>query len=483
LRAINTTIRKEVKATVSFKISFINKLLNLFNNYQKGKKMDVSVKKVSKPTSSMMPMLIIGGLFFMFGFVTWLNGSLIPFLQIACELDHIEAYFVTLVFYIAYTVTALPMAAVLKRIGYKNGLVLGLLVMSVGALIFIPAAQTKMYSIFLIALFILGTGLTILQTAANPYIVLIGPRETAAVRISMMGILNKSAGIIAPLLFTAYVLTDMSQFNEARLASLEASQRLLELQELSNRLIMPYIIMAIMLIVLAMGIKASPLPEPTFDDEQAESEHKDKKSILHFPQLVLGVITLFFYIGAEVVAGDTIGLYGKQMGVENFGQLTAYTMAFMVSAYIIGMIAIPRWISQEKALIISALLGLVFSVLIINTSTTSTLIWDSLFSWSGVSAIPNTVLFVALLGFANALVWPAVWPMALKDLGRHTASGSALLIMGISGGAIFPLLYGALSEATSNAQTSYWIMLPCYGFILFYAVKGHKIMHWSSAKK
>jgi FHS family L-fucose permease-like MFS transporter len=445
--------------------------------------MDVCVTKTSTPTSSMMPMLIIGGLFFMFGFVTWLNGSLIPFLQIACELDHIEAYFVTLVFYIAYTVTALPMAVVLKKIGYKNGLVLGLLVMSVGALIFIPAAQTKMYSIFLIALFILGTGLTILQTAANPYIVLIGPRETAAVRISMMGILNKSAGIIAPLLFTAYVLTDMSQFSEARLAGLEASQRLLELQELSNRLVMPYIIMAIMLIALAMGIKASPLPEPTFDDEQVNNEHKDKKSILHFPQLVLGVITLFFYVGAEVVAGDTIGLYGKEMGVENFGQLTAYTMAFMVSAYIIGMIAIPRWISQEKALIISALLGLLFSVLIINTSTTSTLIWDTLFFWSGVSAIPNTVLFVALLGFANALVWPAVWPMALKDLGRHTASGSALLIMGISGGAIFPLVYGALSEATNNAQSSYWIMLPCYAFILFYAMKGHKIMHWSSAKK
>lgn len=442
--------------------------------------MEVCVTATEKPKSSIIPMLIIGGLFFMFGFVTWLNGSLIPFLQIACELNHIEAYFVTLVFYIAYTVTALPAAAILKKTGYKNGLVLGLLVMAVGAFIFIPAAQTKMYSIFLTALFILGTGLTILQTASNPYIVLIGPRETAAVRISMMGILNKSAGIIAPIVFTAYVLTDMSQFNEARLATLEASQRLLELQELSSRLITPYIIMAIMLIVLAIAIKASPLPEPTFDDEQADNEHKNKKSILHFPQLILGVITLFFYVGAEVVAGDTIGLYGKQMGVENFGQLTAYTMAFMVSAYIIGMIVIPRWLSQEKALVISAILGLAFSLLITTTSTSSTAIWDSLFFWVGVNAIPNTVLFVALLGFANALVWPAVWPMALKDLGKHTASGSALLIMGISGGAIFPLIYGALAESTSNAQTSYWIMLPCYGFILFYALKGHKIKHWST---
>ncbi|WOH36623.1 sugar MFS transporter [Thalassotalea fonticola] len=444
--------------------------------------MDVCATASEKPRSSMVPMLIIGGLFFMFGFVTWLNGSLIPFLQIACELNHIEAYFVTLVFYIAYTVTALPMAAVLKRTGYKNGLVIGLFVMAIGALIFIPAAQTKMYSIFLTALFILGTGLTILQTASNPYIVLIGPRETAAVRISMMGILNKSAGIIAPIVFTAYVLTDMSQFNEVRLASLDTAQRLLELQELSERLITPYIIMAVMLVVLALAIKVSPLPEPTFDDEAVDNAHGNKKSILQFPQLILGVITLFFYVGAEVVAGDTIGLYGKQMGVENFGELTAYTMAFMVSAYIIGMIAIPRWISQEKALVTSALLGLLFSLLITTTSTSSTGIWDSMFFWTGVNAIPNTVLFVALLGFANALVWPAVWPMALKDLGKHTASGSALLIMGISGGAIFPLLYGALAESTNNAQASYWIMLPCYGFILFYAIKGHKIKQWSAKK-
>lgn len=440
--------------------------------------MEVTVVSTVKEKQSLIPMFIIGGLFFMFGFVTWLNGSLIPFLQIACELDHIEAYFVTLVFYIAYTVMALPSAWVLKKVGYKNGLVLGLAIMAIGAIIFIPAAQSKMYSIFLTALFILGTGLTLLQTASNPYIVLVGPRETAAVRISIMGVLNKSAGIIAPLVFTAYVLTDMSQFNEARLASLEAAQRLIELQELSSRLITPYIIMAAMLLVLAAVIKLSPLPEPTIDNDIEDDEHSNKTSILHFPQLILGVVTLFFYVGAEVVAGDTIGLYGKQMGVSNFGQLTAYTMAFMVSAYIIGMIVIPRWISQEKALVVSAILGLIFSTLIITTSSTSTAIWDSLFAFTGAGAIPNTVLFVALLGFSNALVWPAVWPMALNNLGKHTAAGSALLIMGISGGAIFPIAYGALVEASNSPQSSYWLMLPCYLFILFYAVKGHKIKHW-----
>lgn len=437
----------------------------------------------SKSSSSLIPMVIIGGLFFMFGFVTWLNGSLIPFLQIACELDHTEAYYVTLVFYIAYTVMALPMAAVLRRTGYKNGLVLGLIVMTLGALLFIPAAQTKLYSVFLTALFILGTGLTILQTASNPYIVLIGPRETAAVRISMMGVLNKGAGIIAPIVFTALVLTDMSQFNEARLAGLTDLQRTQELQELSSRLVTPYLVMAGLLVFLALAIKLSPLPEPDLEAEaNNETAGKDtKSSVLHYPQLVLGMVTLFFYVGAEVVAGDTIGLYGKEMGVANFGELTAYTMAFMVSAYLIGMVVIPKYISQEKALVTSAVLGLIFSTLIITTSTTSHSIWLALFGWTGISSIPNTVLFVALLGFANALVWPAVWPMALKNLGKHTASGSALLIMGISGGAIFPILYGALSESSGNTQLAYWTMLPCYAFILFYAIKGHKIENWKKS--
>ncbi|WP_340679692.1 sugar MFS transporter [Paraglaciecola sp.] len=432
-------------------------------------------------TTSYLPMFIIGGLFFMFGFVTWLNGSLIPFLQITCELDHLEAYFVTLVFYIAYTVMALPAALLLKRIGYKNGIVIGLLTMTIGALMFIPAAQTKLYSVFLTALFILGTGLTVLQTAANPYIVVIGPRESAAVRISLMGILNKSAGILAPLIFTALVFTDMSQFNEVRMAGLEASQRAAELQELSSRLIIPYIVMALMLATLALMIFFSPLPDVELEEENVSALVEGKqndKSILQYPHLILGVITLFLYVGVEVIAGDTIGLYGKELGVENFGQLTSYTMAFMVLAYVIGMLVIPRWLSQEKALISSALLGLVFVSMILLGSKESHSVWNLLFAWTGVAAIPNTILFVALLGFANALVWPTLWPMALKDLGKQTATGSALLIMGISGGALFPLLYGAFAEYSGSTQVSYWILLPCYAFILYYAVKGHKKTAW-----
>ena len=435
--------------------------------------------KSSDTPSSLLPMVIIGILFFMFGFVTWLNGSLIPFLQIACELNHLQAYLVTLAFYISYTVMALPMSLILRRTGYKNGMVLGLVVMVAGALLFIPAAMTRTYAFFLCALFVLGGGLTLLQTASNPYIVTIGPRESAAVRISIMGVLNKGAGVIAPLVFTAFILTGMADFTTDRLSALSELERAIQLTELSSRLIEPYLMMALALAILAIFIKLAPLPEPEFE---RDASSKSSGSILRHPQLVLGAITLFFYVGAEVIAGDTIGLFGRDLGVTNFGQLTAYTMAFMVSGYLLGMLLIPRLLSQERALAASATLGIIFTILLITSDAGSSAIWNTLFSWTGVPSIPNTVLFVALFGLANALVWPAVWPLALSDLSpEQISTGSALLIMGIAGGAILPVVYGALADSASGAQSAYWIMLPCYTFVLFFALKGYRLRHWKGA--
>jgi glucose/galactose transporter len=442
--------------------------------------METILSTETKRKANLVPMFIIGSLFFVFGFVTWLNGSLIPFLKIACELNHMEAYFVTMAFYIAYTVMALPMAYVLKRTGYKNGMMLGLLVMAIGSLIFIPAANERMYSIFLFGLFMLGTGLTILQTAANPYIVLLGPEESAAVRISIMGLLNKGAGVIAPIIFTAFMLSNMGQFDEIKLAALTDVERNVQLNELAQRLADPYLIMAATLFVLAIFIKLSPLPAINIEEKkQNEANSNNSESILAYPQLILGAVTLFLYVGVEVIAGDTIGLFGQELGVENFGQLTSYTMVFMVLAYILGMLIIPRVIKQETALMLSAVLGLLLTFLIILTPKDSAVIWSSLIFWQDVGYLPDVVLYVAMLGFANALVWPAIWPMALSGLGKHIETGSALLIMGISGGALIPLAYGALTEATANSQNSYIVMLPCYLFILFYALKGHKIRHWT----
>ncbi len=420
--------------------------------------------------SSLLPMVIIGILFFIFGFVTWLNGSLIPFLKIICDLNEFEALFVTFAFYIAYTVMAFPMALVLERTGYKNGMALGLVVMAVGALIFIPAAMSANFLIFLAALFTLGTGLTILQTASNPYVVHIGPRESAAMRISIMGLINKSAGVIVPLLFTALILSDMGNISEATLSQSQ-------IDELASRLILPYIIMAVVLTGLIALVKFSALPELDFENTEAEhSEHQT--SILHFPRLVLGAIALFAYVGIEVVAGDTIGLYGQNLGLDNVTSLTSYTMVFMVMGYLIGVIAIPRFLSQERALLGSALAGIIFVFGAVFSSSESYLIANLLWGWSGIAVLPDTITFVALMGLANALVWPSIWPLALEGLGKYTAQGSALLIMGIAGGAIVPLLFGKIAAFSGDMQSAYLIGIICYAFILFYAIKGHKIRSW-----
>ncbi len=440
--------------------------------------MDTSVAQpVSK--SSVLPMTIIGILFFIFGFVTWLNGSLIPFLKIVCDLNEFQALFVTFAFYIAYVVMALPMSFVLNRVGYKNGMVLGLLIMAVGAVMFIPAAQTSHYALFLVALFVLGTGLTILQTASNPYIVCIGPRESAAMRISIMGLVNKGAGFIVPIAFTAWVLTGMDQFSEEALAVLTETQRSIQLAELSNRLVTPYIYMTVALLVLAAFIKFSPLPELDLNNSDEESAGNTSwTTIFSYPQLVLGVVALFVYVGVEVIAGDTIGLYGQGLGVAHFGALTSYTMAFMVLGYLVGVFCIPKYLSQERALQCSAVVGLLFTLGVMLGSNDSSLIANVLFGWAGIPVVPNTVMFLALLGFANALVWPAVWPLALQGLGKLTSTGSALLIMGIAGGAILPMVYGYLAHSSGDSQFAYWMMLPCYAFILFYAFKGHKLRNW-----
>jgi len=417
--------------------------------------------------SSIFPMIIIGILFFIFGFVTWLNGSLIPFLKVICNITEFQALFVTFAFYIAYTVMALPMASVLEKTGYKNGMAIGLGVMVVGSLLFIPAALSANFIIFLFALFVLGTGLTILQTASNPYVVLIGPIESAAMRISIMGLINKGAGVLVPILFTALVLSDIG--------SISGDLTNAEIDELASRLITPYIVMAIVLTGLIGLVKFSSIPELEFE----KNDEYDHESILHFPRVILGAVALFFYVGIEVIAGDTIGLYAQGLEVSNATALTSYTMVFMVFGYLVGIVFIPKFLSQEKALIASALVGILFLLGVAFSSADSYAISEILWGWSGIATLPDSVTFVALLGFANALVWPTIWPLALQGLGKYTAKGSALLIMAIAGGAILPLIFGRIAQAIGDMQLSYLIGIVCYLFILMYALKWHKMDSWS----
>lgn len=425
--------------------------------------------------SNFMPMVIIGVLFFIFGFVTWLNGSLIPFLKIICELNEFQALLVTFAFYIAYTVMAFPMSLLLDKTGYKNGMALGLAVMVVGALLFIPAAKTGHYFVFLTALFVLGSGLTILQTASNPYVVKIGPESSAAMRISIMGLINKAAGVLAPMLFTALVLSGMGDYSETHIASLDAASRAAKIDELSNALIVPYIGMAIALSLLVAFVKFSNLPELELEDD---AEDDSAHNIMSFPHTVLGAVAIFFYVGIEVIAGDTIGLYGQALNVENFASLTSYTMVFMVIGYVIGATCIPRYISQQQALLGSAIAGMLCLVGVLTASVESHAISSVLWGWSGIATIPDSVTFVAMLGLAHALVWPAVWPLALNGLGKYTAQGSALMIMGIAGGAILPLAFGQIAHVTEDTSLGYLVGFICYGYLLYYGLIGHKKRSW-----
>jgi MFS transporter, FHS family, L-fucose permease len=415
-----------------------------------------------QPKSNLIPTIIIGILFFIFGFITWLNGTLIQYLKIACELNTFQSLLVAFAFYISYLVMALPSSLILKKTGFKKGMSLGLVVMAVGALLFIPAAHSRTYELFLAGLFIIGTGLSILQTASNPYITIVGPIESAAKRISIMGICNKIAGVLAPIILGAVVLSDADSL-VAKLKVMNVSEKLIQLNELASRVVVPYAVMAGILVILAVLVLYSPLPEIEMEQDVLEGSSTEKTAIIQFPNLVLGVLALFLYVGVEVMAGDTIGMYGQSQGIalsetKNF---TAFTLIAMIIGYIIGITTMPRLISQSKALAYSALTGVIFSIMTIFT--------HGYFS----------VLCIALLGLSNALMWPAIWPLAIHSLGRFTKTGSALLIMAIAGGAVLPLLYGRLADISFiGHQQAYWIMVPCYLFILFYSLKGFKMKAW-----
>lgn len=431
-----------------------------------------------------MSLSIIGALFFIFGFVTWLNGSLMPFLQTACELTPFEASLVTLAFYIAYFVMALPSSFVLKKIGYKNGVFVGLLIMSAGALIFIPAAFSRQFGVFLAGLFVLGTGLALLQTATNPFITIIGPRESAAKRMAIMGICNKMAGVFSPLVLTALILHGMEKFSESNLALLTFDQKEALLNELAARVVGPYTTMALLLALFAILVKFSSLPNEIDiekdDHETLKGFVKQIPDALKIRHLLLGIITLFVYVGVEVMAGDSLTQFGRSLHLAYAPKLTAFTMAFMVFGYILGIILIPKVISQSKALVISAILGALFALGAATSSTTDSNLFSVIFGWMNnlpgfdIPLIPNAVFFVTLLGWANALMWPAIWPLALNNLGKYTKIGSALLIMGIAGGALIPPTYAKLGQSI-GFQQALWIMVPVYLFIIYYATLGHKI--------
>lgn len=434
-------------------------------------------------TNNLVPIAIIAGVFFIFGFVTWINGALIPFMKTINELTEAQSYLVASASYISFVLMALPASSILTKIGYRKGMSLGLFIMAIGALVFIPAAEARTYWVFLTGIFIQGVGMTLLQTAANPYITILGPIESGAKRIAIMGIANKTAGALGSLIFGALLLSGIDEVKE-KLTTVSVEEKNVLLDSMADSVFVPYLVMALVLMVLGILIRKAPLPNVEASPiAESEGGGNAKTSIFQFPHLWLGVLTLFVYVGAEVIAGDTIIAYGISLGfpAADAKFFTTLTLLAMVITYAVGVVLIPKYVKQGTALRVSALLGIIFSICILTTSGFT------------------SVLFVAALGISNALVWPAVWPLTLDGLGKFTKTASALLIMAISGGAIIPPLYGRLvdaekqelilngtgaMEATSIAATeSYWILIPCYTMILLFAIWGHKYKSWGKQNK
>ena len=426
---------------------------------------------------TIISIFIIGLLFFIFGFVSWVNAILIPYFKIACELTHFRAYLVTFAFYISYFIMSVPSSFLLKKTGFKKGMMIGFWTMSFGAFIFVPAALTRTYEIFLVGLFTIGAGLAILQTAANPYITVLGPKERAAQRISIMGICNKGAGIIAPLLFAAVVLkaTDTDLFTQ--LATMNEVEKNRALDELIQRVVIPYACVGTVLLGLGLMVRYSPLPEINTEQESPElaDANRSKKTIFHFPHLILGAVAIFLHVGTQVIAIDTIIGYANSMNVPlmEAKSFPSYTLFATICGYVLGIITIPKYISQVNALRFCTALGVALTLLIIYSHGQVVFLGH---------ATDLSIWFVVLLGFANSLVWAGIWPLALDGLGKFTKLGASIMIMGLCGNAIIPLFYGWLADKFDVRQ-AYWVLLPCYLYLVFYAVYGHRLRSWSLQKQ
>ena len=419
---------------------------------------------------------ILAGMFFIFGFVSWVNSILIPYFRIACELTHFESYFVAFAFYIAYFVMAIPSGILLKKVGFKRGIMYGFMLTALGAFLFVPAALVRQFEIFPIGLFSIGTGLAILQTAANPYVTIIGPIESAARRISIMGICNKFAGIISPLIFAALILKadDSELFSLIESGTLDAITKSAMLDELIQRVIVPYAILGGLLVLAGIGIRYSILPEINTDEQNATDEkeigHNSKKSIFDFPYLILGALAIFFHVGTQVIAIDTIINYANSMGIDLLEAkvFPSYTLACTMIGYVLGILIIPKYVSQTKALIICTILGLLLSFGVVFADFNVTLFGHQ----ANIS-----IFLLCALGFPNALIYAGIWPLSIHGLGKFTKTGSSLLIMGLCGNAILPLIYGYFAEVY-DLRIGYWILIPCFLYLIFFATKGHKINSW-----
>lgn len=398
------------------------------------------------------PLMIVGIVFFMIGFGVGISGFLTPALRSAFNLTTGQSYLVTAAIFSAFVIFGRPTGWVIKKIGYRRAMMIAFFIMALGMWLFVPSSKSVSFPLFLVALFVGGIGNTLLQGAVNPYITILGPENTAAVRMSLMGIMNKLAWWIAPLFLGLFI----------DLTNVEV-----------NDIIMPFYIVTGILVVLGLFVYFAHLPEVKAEGEDDEGEAAEssyaanKTSILQFPHLLLGVFALFVYVGIETLPMASIIDFARATfgDAPNLQSYSKFVTLGLVAGYIFGVVSIPRFVSQQKALVAFAILGVTSSVLLIY--------------------LPAKYAFYALLlaSFSNSLMWPAIWPLAMKDLGRFTKAGASMLVMAIVGGAVVPLIFGFIVDAVKTTevalvgdyQSAYWVMVPCYLFIFYYAVSGHKI--------
>lgn len=389
-----------------------------------------------------VPMMLIGSMFAVLGFALGINAFFVPFVKEAFHISITMSYLVMTATFLAFVVFGLPSGEIIKRFGYKGGMIIAFLIMAIGFYLIAPAAKLVSFPLLLLALFISGMGQALLTGAVNTYVAILGPPESAASRISLMGICNKTFYAVASLMLAAFMDLTNVRIEDT---------------------ILPFYIISGTLVVMGVLYYFAPLPEIKAAGEEEGVENSEaslyansKTSIFQFPHLLLGVFAIFFDIGLEYIALGTINDYATILNLPSPENYVWFVSAGMVIGYVFGVLFIPKFLSQGMALLLSTISGIVVTIMIV------------------VFPVGISIYLVALLGLANALMWPAIWPLAIADLGKFTKMGSSFLVMGIIGGAFLPLLFGYVADVVSH-QVAYLVCLPAYLYIMYFAFSGSKI--------
>ena len=410
-------------------------------------------------------MVMLGCLFFVFGLVSWVNSILVPYFKVACDLQsEVQGYLAQFAFYIAYLVMTIPASWVLNRTGYKKGAMYGLFLLGIGALLFIPAALMRTYNMFLAALFTMGTALALLQTVANPFATIIGPIDTAVKRMSVLGICNKFAGIISPIIFSALVIAPQkAKMDAINSGALEGAARDQALADLLHGVIPPYLVLGIFLLIFAVIFFKSPIQDinPAKDNPAAPGD--GRKSLLAYPYLVLGVIALFCHLGTQALSIHTIARFAEDIKMSiDIAIFPSMTLACTLFGYLLGVILVPKYITQKNLLKVVTSVILVLSILVM------------------VLPANMAIWCLVLMGIPNSVVYPGIWGHSLHDLGKWTNLASALLVMALCASGVVPLLYSSIVDSGLTLHQSYWILLPAAAYMVFFAFIGYKFNRWSN---